>query len=300
MSFSSDVKERISTVINKCEYCNRAELSAIVRYSGRINNSGIVLTTENESCAKRMRQLIAENTGIDASYIHKEKSRLFEMEISQESAVENICDLLMLFDDDNEALIPFDCCAASYIRGAFLGGGSISDPKKSYHMEFDSRFLAEAERLRKVLNRFSLNCSITERKGHFIVYIKDYSTIADCLGVMGDSSAALEIYNLSVERELRNTINRQLNCESANMDKTADAYQKHIKAISIIKKNVGLDKLPDVLQEIARVRLEYPEDSLKQLGQRLEQPIGKSGVNHRLNRILEIAENSKDKKRKGK
>ena len=290
MSFSSDVKKRISQIKNECEYCNRAQLAAMVRYTGKIKEDGITLSTENEAVIECLERLIFENTGIRAEYEYKEKTRLFEMSISDEQVIENLTDLLMLYGDDYEMLTPFEYCTMSYIRGAFLGGGSISDPQKSYHLEFDSKYESEADRLCQMLEKCGVSSKITYRKGHYIVYIKEYSAIADTLGIIGDSSSALEIYNISIEKDVRNSINRQMNCESANMDKVADAYMKHLAAIDTVKKTIGIEKLPPVLQEIAKVRVKYPEDSLKQLGERLENPIGKSGVNHRLNRIVAIAD----------
>lgn len=289
MSYSSDIKDRLAGIENECNFCDRAQLAAMVRYTGRLKENMLTLYTENETCAAKLCELTEKCTGISGEYEFKEKSRLYEYILS-DNAVDNLCDALLLFDDDCDALTPFECCRAAYIRGAFLGGGSISDPKKSYHMEFDARHAPEADRLLGMLSKCGISAKITCRKGHYIVYIKDYTSIADVLGLIGDSQAALEIYGISVEKELRNSINRQMNCENANMDKIADAYKKHLSAIEKIKKTIGLSKLPAVLQEIAEVRVKYPEDSLKQLGERLEKPIGKSGVNHRLNRIVEIAE----------
>ena len=288
MSFSSDIKNRICNIKNECLSCDRAQLGAMVRYTGRIKDNTLLLYTENEACAKKLCDLINNVTGLLTSYQYHEKSRLFECLISENEA-DNICDALLMFDNSIDDITPFDCCKCAYIRGAFLGGGSISNPKKSYHIEFDSRYEAEADRLCELMSGMGINAKVTTRKGHFIVYVKDYSSIADILGLIGDSHSALEIYNISVEKELRNSINRQLNCENANMTKIADAYLKHLGAIEKIKKTIGLKKLPEVLQEIAEVRVKYPVDSLKELGERLSTPIGKSGVNHRLNRIVEIA-----------
>lgn len=289
MSFSSDIKKRLAAIENSCDFCNRAQLSALVRYTGRIRENAITLYSENEACVLCISKLVEVVTGISGEYEYLDKSRMYEYTLNGDNA-DNLCDAILLFDNDYDALIPFECCKAAYIKGAFLGGGSITDPNKSYHIEFDARYSAEADRLCKILDSIGISAKVTNRKGHYIVYVKDYSSIADILGVMGDSTSALEIYNISVEKELRNSINRQLNCESANMDKVADAYKKHLAAIEKIKKTIGLAALPKTLQEIAEVRVKYPEDSLKQLGERLEKPIGKSGVNHRLNRIVEIAE----------
>lgn len=291
MSFSSDIKEKISVLENDCPYCRRAQLLAMIRYTGRIKENTIILVTENESVARCLIRLISETYEYKTAFEYKEKSRLYEIVIDDEAVIEAITGLLILTKDDYTEITPKICCRDSYVKGAFLGGGSISDPHKSYHMEFDARYEPEADRLCSLLNSVGIGAKITCRKGHFIVYIKEYEAIADVLGMIGDTNAALDVYNISVEKDVRNNINRQMNCENANMDKVADAYMKHLAAIEKIKRTIGLDKLPDTLQEIAQVRIMYPEDSLKQLGERLDNPIGKSGVNHRLNRIVDIAEN---------
>lgn len=289
MSFSANVKVRIAQIEEKCEFCNRAQLSAIIRYAGRVKQDGIFIYSENKAVADCAKRLIYENTGIDIIVDYKKNSGLYELWIKEQNMIDNITDLLMINQENYDFLMPFDCCLLSYVRGAFLGGGSISDPNKSYHLEFDCRYEAEADRLCKFLSNINITAKKTYRKGHYIVYLKEYAQIADILGAIGDSSSALEIYGISIEKDVRNTINRQMNCENANMDKVADAYKKHLAAIEKIKKTIGLEKLPPVLKEIAIVRIQYPEDSLKSLGERLENPIGKSGVNHRLNRILQIA-----------
>lgn len=290
MSFCSDIKDRISANENNCDFCNRAQLAAMVRYGGRLHEDKIVFTTENRNVANCAIELIHKNFGLRTGYFYKEKSRLYDIVVDDVSAVENICDALMMYGFEDESIIPFECCLNAYIKGAFLGGGSISNPHKSYHLEFDAKYQSEADRICELLNRLNIPSKITCRKKHYVVYIKEYSAIADVLGVIGDTNSAFDIYNISIEKDVRNNINRQMNCENANMDKIADAYKKHLLAIEKIKRTIGLDKLPDTLQEIAEVRVKYPEDGLKQLGERLENPIGKSGVNHRLNRIMSIAD----------
>ena len=290
MSFSSDIKERVSQLDNECEYCNRAQLAAMVRYAGRIKEDKIILSTENEAVAGCIKEFIHKSTGIKTDYQYFEKSRLYEITIDDILSFDNICDALMLSGEEYDSITPFECCINSYIRGAFLGGGSISDPHKSYHLEFDARYEAEADRLTELLARVGISSKVTCRKKHYVVYIKEYSAIADVLSIIGASNAAFDIYNISIEKDVRNNINRQINCENANMDKVADAYKKHLAAIEKIKRTIGMDKLPEVLQEMAEIRIMYPEESLKQLGERLKKPIGKSGVNHRLNRIVAIAD----------
>lgn len=221
------------------------------------------------------------------------KKNIHIFEISEDTK----CDLLReklhigeSLDLYREEIMPFECCRISYIRGAFLGGGSVSDPKKNYHLEFDARNRETADCLREAINKQGIPVKMTERKKSCIVYIKGYEDIAALMGLIGAGTAAMEIYNVSIEKEIRNGINRRMNCETANIDKVAKAYVKHMQAIEKINDTIGFEGLPESLSEIARVRMDYPDESLKELGERLVPPIGKSGVNHRLNRIMEIAD----------
>lgn len=294
MSFSSEIKEKLSAVGAACEFCMGAELAAVLKFAARPMGQGLGIATENKAVADYIRTAAAECLGVSLDYTYRETSKLFLFSVQDALTADNITHSLMLGEqDDISGMRPFGCCLAAYVRGAFLGGGSISNPAKSYHMEFDARTEADAKDLAAVLAQLDAPAKVTYRKGHYIVYIKEYEVIADVLSMIGAGSAALEIYSVSIEKEIRNNINRQLNCENANMDKVVDAYGRHLTAIEKIKTGMGLDKLPDTLREIAEVRLAYPDESLKELGQRLEKPIGKSGVNHRLSRLLEIAENLK-------
>lgn len=294
MSFASDIKRKLAAAGAACEFCMAAELAGVLKFAGRITQGSMLIATENKAVAEYIRTAMAECLGIQLQYDYRESSRTYLFSIQDEKMIENIMDGLMLGpEEDISGIRPFACCQAAYVRGAFMGGGSISDPAKSYHLEFDARTEADAKDLAAVLGALDAPAKITHRKGHYIVYIKEYEIIADVLGIVGAGSAAMEIYNISIEKEIRNNVNRQVNCESANMDKMAQAYCRHLAAIEKIKAKMGLDKLPDTLREIAQIRLDYPDESLKELGARLEKPIGKSGVNHRLSRLLEIADGLK-------
>ncbi len=287
MSFSSDIKEKIAGINSSCKMCDIFELAGFIGNAARIYHDKITISTENETVAKRMAELIKKRYKKEISLDYNKN--IYRAQITDKAlALKVVGDTLYL---KNEIEIKKDCCKKSYLKGAFLGGGSINDPNKSYHLEFDYKFLEQAEKLQELLVSLGIPVRITERKGHSVLYIKEYEAIADVLGLIGAGTAAMEIYNISLEKELRNEINRQINCENANMDRIASAYIRHIKAIEKIEKTIGLSKLPENLQEIAEVRRKYPEDGLKDLGEKLSQPIGKSGVNHRLNKIIEIADN---------
>ncbi len=181
-----------------------------------------------------------------------------------------------------------------YLRDAYIRCGSMSDPEKAYHFEFAVKKRDEAEELRRVMNSFSLEAKIVERKGSFVVYLKEGEQIVTMLGVMGAGKALMNFENIRIVKEMRNSVNRQVNCETANINKTVSAAVKQVEAIRFIEEKRGLSFLPDHLRELALLRLNHPEMPLKELGEMLKEPVGKSGVNHRLRRIMEYADKIKD------
>jgi hypothetical protein len=193
----------------------------------------------------------------------------------------------------NGLLVQNTCCKKAFLRGAFLVGGSISDPAKSYHFEIVCTSREQAEQLRNILIDFETDAKIVERKGHFVVYLKEGSQIVDTLGSMGAFVSLMNLENVRILKEMRNSVNRKVNCETANISKTVNAAVKQVEDIERIRDTIGFDTLPPTLREIAQVRLEYPEAPLKELGTYLDPPVGKSGVNHRLRRLSEIADRLK-------
>ena len=284
MSFSSEIKERLTAAQFVCPKCAIYETAGALGFGGRVSETDIKFKTENERVASRIKNDIKEAFGIDAEV--KNDGRKSRVEIDDIYSVENIRGGI-----SPDGGVPFSCCRAAYARGAFLGGGSVTNPQKGYHLEFDTKEKKHALYLQKILAKDGFDAKITERKGFYVLYIKGSGKIADILGYMGAATGAFEMYSVQIEREMRNSVNRRVNCETANTNKAAMASGKHLVAIKKIRKAKKWDKLPDVLKEIGALREQYPEDSLKELGEKTNPPIGKSGVNHRLNRILEIAEN---------
>ena len=171
-----------------------------------------------------------------------------------------------------------------------MAAGSISDPSKSYHFEIVSKAKEQAEQIQGIMESFQMEAKIVERKNHHVVYLKDGSQIVDMLNVMEAYVSLMNLENVRILKEMRNSVNRKVNCETANIGKTVNAAVKQIADIELIRDMIGLDNLPDNLREMALLRLEYPEAALKELGNYLEPPVGKSGVNHRLRKLGEIAE----------
>ena len=182
------------------------------------------------------------------------------------------------------------------IRDAFLRSGSISDPEKFYHLEIVFTSHEEAKSIQKMLEDFGLDAKIVERKGHYVVYLKEGAQIADMLRIMEAPLALMEFENIRIVKEMRNSINRQVNCEAANLGKTISAAVIQVEDSKYICSKVGLDNIPESLAETAKIRLEYPEATLKELGELMDPPLGKSGVNHRLKKLSELAEDLRSHK----
>ncbi len=287
MSFSADVKKQLCVIENECDECDRAELCGIFEFAGTLKKGVMKLVTENESVADKTIELIRKCFGIEIEYTKNELT--YNFIIGDNAVLFNIAEGIRLFAlDEKEEKKVKNCCRSAYVRGAFLGGGSVTNPEKGYHLEFSSKIASITDKLCRVLSGMGYNAKTICRKGNYIAYIKECEVIADVLGGMGAGTAVFEIYNVQIEREMRNSVNRQVNCETANLDKVIKASLKQIEAIRKIERIVSLEKLPDTLFQMAKVRLEYPEESLKELAERMK--LGKSGVNHRLNRIMEIAD----------
>ena len=176
------------------------------------------------------------------------------------------------------------------MRGAFLGAGSISDPQKGYHMEFVCQDEAKALQLQQVIQGFAVDAKIVIRKKYYVVYLKEGTAIVDLLNIMGAHVSLMNLENLRIVKEMRNSINRRVNCETANISKTVNAATRQIEDIEYLRDHYGLHKLPAALRQMAEVRLEYPDAPLKELGEYLDPPVGKSGVNHRLRKLSELAD----------
>lgn len=291
--------------------CQLAELSAILRMSGTIQifgkqGMGFRITTENPAIARRIFSLLKSQFGIHTEiYVKKntslKKNNTYLLDVSAAMGAKEILVKTAILRENEEGMINFsnkisselikkNCCKRAYLRGAFLGGGSLSNPEKTYHMEFVTNSLEHGEELSKLIHSFELNSKVIQRKNNYIVYLKEGENIIDLLNVIGAHTALLDLENVRIYKEMRNNVNRLVNCETANLNKTVDAAIRQIEAIRFIKDKTGLKKLPLGLREVAELRLNYPDVSLKELGEMLSPPIGKSGINHRLRKIERIAE----------
>ncbi|MBE7026796.1 MAG: DNA-binding protein WhiA [Ruminococcaceae bacterium] len=299
MSFASNIKQHLCSIVPDAPCCQAAQLCALICFSGTVNTQKkLKIKTENEGVAEHAKHLLSQIISPDdfSHALPKSESGIHTIMISGQDSLAALSDALMLSQNGDTYLYPFKticsspCCKTAFLRGAFLGGGSISDPSKNYHAEFVTKTAKLADMLFELLLSEQISAKITVRKNSFVVYIKDSEAIASLLGLMGAGMSMMEFYNIKIEREVRNNVNRQVNCDNANLDKVTAAAGKQIAAIKKIEAAIGFDSLPSTLGEIAALRVQNPEISLKELGTLLNPPIGKSGVNHRLERICEIAE----------
>lgn len=196
----------------------------------------------------------------------------------------------------SELILQQNCCRRAYLRGAFLTSGSISDPEKFYHFELVCSDQKQAGQLKELIRGFSVDAKVVERKKYYVVYVKEGAQIVELLGLMGAGISLMKLENVRILKEMRNSVNRKVNCETANINKTVHAALKQMEDIRYIRDMRGLSSLPEGLEEIARLRLEFPEATLKELGMMLKPPVGKSGVNHRLRKISGIADGLKGNK----
>ena len=323
MSFSSDVKEELSMQISSARHCRLAELSAILSYEGHIIRSGkriyLKLQTENLVVARKYFTLIRKTFNINNDVSVKtnsslNKSSVYSLMIRDSEDVTRILQATKLPIGNmkdwpetadihseriglaSQLITQNACCKRAFIRGAFLSSGSMSDPKKAYHLEIVVSSLDKAEQLRDMIQTFSIDAKIVIRKKNYVVYIKVGSQIVDLLNVMEAHIALMDLENVRILKEMRNSINRQVNCEAANINKTVTAASKQLDDIIYIRDTVGLGDLADGLEDVARLRIDYPEASLKELGAMLLPPIGKSGVNHRLRKLSIIADQLREHK----
>ncbi|NLK99595.1 MAG: DNA-binding protein WhiA [Clostridiales bacterium] len=323
MSFSKKVKEELSLQYNEARHCRLAELAAILAYGGQLIDNGshifLKLQTENPMVARKYFTLMKKtfNMNIDVSIKRNQgikdnqtytlivKNQDMALKVLQ-ATKQSVCNVNEgRLGNPSQIVVQKSCCKRAFIRGAFLMSGSMSNPKKAYHLEFVTDDIEKAERLKELICDFSIDAKIIQRKKYRVVYIKEGSHIVDLLNVMEAHVSLMDLENVRIFKEMRNQVNRQVNCEAANINKTVEAASKHIEDIIYIRDNVGFGNVNEGLREIARLRIEHPEASLKELGTMLLPPIGKSGVNHRLRKLSTIADyfrehkegNINDKKR---
>ena len=267
LNWSGQVRAELLRYFNKTESCRCAELMAIlllapdsVRYDG---SKGLYIYEETSNSAKN---------------IFTEKGKTY-----------NIKDKQMLSGDPKKLYRDAESKRA-FLRGAFIAGGSFTDPQKSYQFELVTDHLWQAEELQGLMADFGIHARIMKRRDRFVVYLKDGSGIVDILNVIGAHKALMEFENIRILKEMRETVNRKVNCETANIGKTVAAAMKQLEDIRLIRQQVDYEELEEPLKEICEIRMQYPEAGLSELGKLMDPPLGKSGVNHRFRKLSRIAE----------
>ncbi len=296
MSFSADVKKELAGVLPDKPCCRAAQAYGMLEFGHAFSGREISLQTEQEAVADLYSQLVAEVCDIQPPT----KGTLRRRTLLQCCTVDQPEDrrrVLERFGHSvgdvsvrlNRANIDCDGCARALLRGAFLSGGAVTDPNRDYHLEFSVPHYNLSRDLLALLGEMDIPVKVVSRNGTYVVYLKESERIEDCLTFLGAPRAALEMMNVKVFKSIRNKTNRRINCENANIDKTVAAAGIQTDALRHIEATCGLSALPEDLQELARLRLDNPDMSLRDLGAAMEPPLSRSGVNHRLQRILAFA-----------
>ena len=315
MSFSSEVKEELIRVVNTALHCQIAEITAIISLCGRVQISEfdeykLLVHTENAGVARKYYSLLKKAFQITASILIKrnvylKKTHTYMVKIDDHEQALRVLKATKLIDSNGEIREEFsqinnfvlqrECCKRAFIRGAFLASGSISDPEKNYHFEIVCTHEEKAKQLQEIINTFHLDAKIVLRKKYYVVYIKEGAMIVDILNVMEAHIALMKLENVRILKDMRNSVNRRVNCETANINKTVSAAMKQVEDIKYIEETVGFEQLSEGLAEIAKLRLSQPEATLKELGTMLNPPVGKSGVNHRLRKLSNMADDLRER-----
>jgi cell division protein WhiA len=305
MSFASETKKELTNIeLKPC--CLKAELSALIRMNGSLSFSNRMITvdiqTENAAIARRIYTLLKKQYNVSVELLVRKKMRLKKNNVYIVRLVEKakaILEDLAIMEEGftfarsiSDKLVKKKCCRRSYIRGAFLAGGSVNNPEtSSYHLEIFSLYKEHNDSLCELMNTFDLNSKTLERKKGFITYLKEAEKITEFLNIVGGHQALLRFEDVRIIRDMRNSVNRLVNCETANLNKTIGAAIRQVENIRFIDDRIGLESLPEKLREIAKLRVEYQDVTLKELGEMVSSgTISKSGINHRLRKLDQIAE----------
>ena len=268
------------------------------------------MQTENEALARKSFTILQKTFNIESGVScslegYTRRGNLYIISVIDEAVIEEILDSTKLavlesggemLDVVNSIVYQRDCCKRAFVRGAFLSSGSISDPQKGYHFEIVCPNEKIGRRLQEMIRSFHIDAKIVLRKKSYVLYVKEGAQIVDMLAIMEANVALMDLENIRILKEMRNSVNRKVNCETANINKTVNAAVKQIEDIRLLEEKVGLDSLNEGLEEVARLRLQYPEATLKELGMMLNPQVGKSGVNHRLRKLSTLADDLRERK----
>ena len=292
MSFSAEVKTELCRVPLSRRCCAQAEAYGVLLCCNTFSPGEARVVTENEAFAQRLPVLIKKAFKLSFDRLPAgESKQVFVIDDPAKLAV-----LYQTFGTDPKALalhlnfaaVEEDCCRAAFLRGAFLAGGSVTDPRKGYHLELTTSHHSVSREVLALMRELDQEPKSAQRKGNAVIYFKQSEKIEDFLTCVGAPLAAMEVMNAKLERDLRGKVNRRVNCDAANLDKAVEAAMSQVEAIRRLEGDGTLITLPDKLREAAALRLAHPEDTLAQLAQRCDPPITKSALNHRLRKLVEL------------
>ncbi len=297
MSFSSDVKSEISKTENLSSCCLHAQVYGLVLFA-HFSKYNLSITTENKDIFELYLSYLSDYCGVKPT-ISESGTKKLTAYLKTDEEKEKVFDkfghsLKEASLRINRANISDECCQSAFLRGIFLSCGTVTDPERGYHLEFVVPYKRLCMDLMKFMDELSLKPKYIVRKGNHVIYFKDSESIEDILAIIGAQDASLHVMGIKIEKDVKNKVNRRLNFEMSNINKTVDAANLQVEAIKYIEDKKGISSLPDNLQKIAEIRLEYPEASLSELEKILDEPISRSGINHRLGRIVKIAEKMKN------
>lgn len=300
MSFTTDVKNELCQIKYENKCCMRAHLAGLVGFCGTtVHEDGkeiLKIRTESVAIARRAYTLLKNLYGIKATLSttgkicvitlsHSVHTVMAELGYSKDGVVKFTVNPFVTHDD---------CCKTAFLAGAFLGGGYVKNPKNGYHFEIKTHYRTLCQNLCDMIAEMGFDPRFVMRKAEYVVYLKQSDAICDLLMHMGAPDAMFALCNMKILKDVRNNITRKVNCDTANISKAADAAAVQLHAIHVVKSKKGLESLPKTLMQVAHLRLENPEANLTELGQMLSPPISKSGVNHRLKKIIQLAEELSD------
>lgn len=309
MSFSNDVRDEAARIIPEKTCCQRAELAALIamRAETVLNEDGsctLQLESENAVIARKVYRLLKDVGGLQASASVMERKRFKQKRFYLSQVTLQEADLLRLqelglIDRDGSAvkypgagITTKNCCKRAYLRGIFMCKGFVNRPEANYHLEMVFNDTRMARDIKRLTAKFDIETGISERKNNLIVYIKDSEKIVDFLRLIETSKALLEFENVRIIKSMRNQVNRQVNCETANLGKTIDASVRQVELIEALIAKLGVNKIPVQLRELALLRIDHPDSTLKELGTLMNPPLTKSGVAYRMRKLEEFAEKS--------
>ena len=306
MSFSAVTKNELARVLGSRPCCRIAELAALVKMDGKVLTRGehrtLQLHTENAAVARKVFTLLKGVFDLNADVTVQRKTRLrkrnlYLVRVPPQADLAEVLRKIGLIGRAGGAgeivrndFTRRECCRRAYLRGAFLGGGSVNSPEGTYHLEIVAGSIKHAGQIERLMQKFELAARVSVRKNRYVVYLKESEQIVSFLNIIGAHEALFNYENARIFKEVRNNVNRKVNCETANLNKTVNAAVRQLENINLVRERVGLSNLPDPLREAAELRLNYPDVSLKELGDLCDPRLGKSGINHRLRKLDDIAE----------